>query len=165
MVRMWKYGVSMHLPEGKRAGYYAQIVKSLAEAVDVFDRDKELIVIDTIEERDKVVEVLTKYNVEWEGLTLFHLPERADRDPRADDYGFVSKFGNAYLYGDRTAVFRLAATQSAGAETAPAIQQIQEFLLASYVPEDGGLVGCVEPHVQETIEGIASRYGVTLVFD
>lgn len=162
---MWKYGAAMQLPEGKRAGYYAQIVKALAEAVDVFDRDKELIIVRSEEERDKVGEVLSKYKVQWEPIRLLLLPDNAARSALADDYGFTSKFGNAYLYGEQTAVFRLPAAQPAGAETAPALQQIEEFLIASYLADDGAVVGCVEPHLRETVEGIAVRYGVALAFE
>jgi len=160
---MLKYGLRMDLPEGKRAGFYAQIVKALAEAATVFDRDKELIVVVDEEARDGVARVLEKYNVEWEPMPLWLLPEGTELDDRAEDYGFVSNFGNAYLYADLVARFRFPEAQPAGAELAPALLQIEEFVVFSY--DDGAAkTYCAEAHLRETIEGIASRYGAIVAF-
>jgi hypothetical protein len=161
---MWKYGARMLLPEGKRAGFYAQIVKALADNVEVFDRDKELVIVNTPDDREQVAKVMGKYNVEWEPMRLLLLPEDAKLDPRAEDYGFTSKFGNTYLYGEQTVSFSVAKLQPAEAETAPALLQIEEFEIASFETE-GVRTYCVESHLRETIEGIAQRYGVQITFD
>jgi hypothetical protein len=160
---MRKYGVRMLLPEGKRAGFYAQIVKALAWAVDVYDRDKELIIVHTKVERNRVAEVLQKYKVDWEPMQLLLLPEDAALDPRAEDYGFTSKFGNTYLYEEQAICYSFAGAQPAEADPASALLQMEEFILASF-EADGVKTYCVEPHLRETIEGIARRYGVRLTF-
>ncbi|WP_309123427.1 hypothetical protein [Paenibacillus sp.] len=162
---MLKYGLQMDLPEGKRAGYYSQIVKALAGAATVFDRDKELIVVDDERQRDNVAGVLAKYNVDWEPIALWLLPDGTELDARAEDFGFVSKFGYAYLYADRVARFRFADPQPAGAELAPALLQIEEFVVFA---SDGDAAlektYFAETHLRETIEGIASRYGASVQF-
>jgi hypothetical protein len=155
----------MDLPEGKRAGFYAQIVKMIAAAATVFDRDKELIVVDDEEARRRVAEVLEKYNVAWEPMNLWLLPEETELDARAEDYGFQSKFGNAYLYADRVDRFRFADLQPAGAELAPALLQLEEFIVFAHgAGEPVAKTYYVESHLRETIEGIASRYGVAVFF-
>jgi len=162
-----KYGARMDLPEGKRAGFYAQIVKAIADAATVFDRDKELIVVDDVEAHGRVAEVLAKYNVEWEPMNLWLLPEGTELDARAEDYGFLSKFGNAYLYADRVDRFRFADPQPAGAEAAPALLQLEEFIVFSHGDGEAGSASKTHyaaSHLRETIEGIASRYGVAVVF-
>ncbi|TLS50375.1 hypothetical protein FE782_20320 [Paenibacillus antri] len=162
---MLKYGLQMDLPEGKRAGYYSQIVKALAEAATVFDRDKELIVVDDEQQRDNVAGVLAKYSVDWEPIALWLLPEGTELDARAEDFGFVSKFGNAYLYADRVSRFRFADPQPAGAELAPALLQIEEFVVFAAGGDDAAAkTYFAESHLRETIEGIASRYGASVQF-
>ncbi|HZG55894.1 hypothetical protein [Paenibacillus sp.] len=160
---MLKFGVLMDLPEGKRAGYYAQIVKALADAVEVFDRDKELIVVDDAEAARRTAEVLEKYRVGWEPMRLWLLPEGAALPASAAEYGFESKFGNAYLYADRVALFRVPNEQEAGAELAPALLQIEEFVLLVYVEGATKTYAC-EPHLRETVEGVARRYRVAVQF-
>lgn len=160
---MRKFGLRMELPEGKLAGYYAQIVKALAETVSLYDRDKELIVVSSAEEQSDVARTLAKFKITWEPIPLWLLPEDARIGPQASDYGFTSKFGNHYLYADITEIFRLSETQKADAETAPAILQFDEHIIASYeLPE--AVYYAVESHLKETIEGIAERYGVSVSF-
>ncbi|HZG88286.1 hypothetical protein [Paenibacillus sp.] len=160
---MRKFGLLMELPEGKRAGFYAQIVKALAEAANVADRDKELIVVDSEEERGRVAAVLEKYRVAWEPLELISLPEGTELDEAAEDVGFVGRSGGAYLYADRVARFRLPRMQPAGADIAPAMLQLEEFIRFAY--DDGGQrVYCAEPHLREAVEGVAKRYGAAVEF-
>jgi len=160
---MRKFGVLMDLPEGKRAGFYAQIVKALAEAANVEDRDKELIVVDSEEERARVAAALEKYHVAWEPLALIALPEGTELGEAAEDIGFVGKLGGVYLYLDRIARFQVPNAQPAGADIAPAMLQLEEFVTFAY--DDGGQrVYCTEPHLREAVEGVAKRYGVAVEF-
>ncbi len=160
-----KYGLLMDLPEGKLAGFYARIVKAIADAATVFDRDKELIVVDDAEAQNRVAEVLAKGNIGWEPVRLWLLPEGAELDARAEDFGFLSKFGNAYLYADRVDRFRFADPQPTGAELAPALLQLQEFIVYSCGEGEAlAKTHYTESHLRETIEGIVSRYGAAVVF-
>jgi hypothetical protein len=158
---MWMQGIMMDLPEGKLPGFYAQIVKTIAHAATIFDRDKELIVVRTQEEQQRIIEELDRYHVPYESLRLLLLPDDAHRDARAQDYGFISRSGNAYLYGDTIALYGIHPIQPDGAEIIPAQMQMDEFLIASFMNE-GQTWYCVESHLRETISGIALRYGVVL---
>jgi hypothetical protein len=160
----WKLGLLMDLPEGKRAGFYAQIVKALAGSVELFDRDKELLIVNTAEDAAKVETVLHKYHVTWESMRLVLLPEDTKRYTLAEDYGFQSKFGKSYLYADRIAAFTFTPEQPAEAEPASALLQMEEFFIAVYQQHDGSKTYFVENHLQETIEGIALRYHSTVTF-
>jgi len=164
-VRMRMQGLMMDLPEGKRAGFYAQIVKAMAEAVDVFDRDKELFVLRSEAERERAAAVLDKYNVAREPIDLLLLPEGTTLEGAAEDVGFVAKFGRAYLYADRVVLFRYAEAQPAGAELEQARRQIDEHVVLSFIREsDGTTLFATEPHLRDAVEGVARRYGVVVEF-
>lgn len=153
----------MDLPEGKRAGFYAQVVKGLAEAVALFDRDKELIVLDDEPGREKAAGVLEKYKIDWEPVDLILLPEGVKLGEDAAEIGFDGRFGNAFLYAERAERFRIEA--QAGAEAGPALQQLEEHIALSYDDshEERKIFVC-EPHLRETVAGIARRYGVRVEF-
>lgn len=158
-----KYGLMMNLPEGKLPGFYAQVVKNVAAAATVFDRDKELLVVDSEKDRDDVAKVLEKMKIEWEPLPLLLLPDSAETDGLFSDFGFVSKFENKYLYADRVSVFRFSTEQQADAETAPAKLQLEEYVAVSF-EENGETLYCIDKYSRETVEGVARRYRCELEF-
>lgn len=69
-----KFGLAMDLPEDKRAGYYAQIVKALAGKASLFDRDKELLIFSTPQEREQAKPIMNQYSVPCEEFDLLLLP-------------------------------------------------------------------------------------------
>ncbi|WP_199618851.1 hypothetical protein [Paenibacillus alkalitolerans] len=159
-----KYGVMMHLPEGKLPGFYAQVVKNVAAAAAIFDRDKELLVADSEEDRMAVAAVLAKMRIDWEPMALILLPDSVHTDGGLfEDYGFISKFGNKYVYADRVSIFRFSAEQPADAEPAPAKLQFDEHLIVSF-KVNGCELHCIDTHFRETVEGIARRYRCKLDF-
>jgi hypothetical protein len=160
---MKKYGLMMHLPEGKLPGFYAQVVKNVAAAAPLFDRDKELLIVSTEEERSSVTVALAKMKIDCEPLDLLLLPERAQTGDLFEDYGFESIFGNKYLYADRAVLFRFPKEQPADAEPAPAHEQLEEHIIIECKEEEGKLYG-IELHLKETAEGIARRFGCKLDF-
>lgn len=158
-----KFGLMMSLPEGKLPGFYAQVVKNVAAAADLFDRDKELLVVNTEHDSDEIAKVLNKMKIDWEPLPLLLLPEDAATTRLFSDFGFVSKFGNTYLYSDRVSLFRFSKEQPAGAESAPALLQLEEYIAAQFQWDDATW-HCIDKDARLTAEGIAQRYGCSLEF-
>jgi len=166
---MRKIGLILTFPEGKKAGYYAQVVKAIAENVQLFDRDKELIVLSGAGDRDRATAVLDKYRIPAEEIGLMLLPEGTELPPAAEEYGFETRAGRTFLYEDRTAGFVLGASAAAegGASEADrraAWMQLAEHVVLSFTADDGRIVHVCEPHLKETVEGIASRYRVGAEF-
>ncbi|KIL41730.1 hypothetical protein SD70_04995 [Gordoniibacillus kamchatkensis] len=157
-----KIGVAMTLPEGKLPGFYAQIVKGLASRVQLFDRDKELLVVSTAEERDAVQDVLRQYKVANEELELVLLPAEAAATPLFDDYGFTTRSENRYLYRDQVLLFTLH-SDAPGGERDLALQQIGEFLIASAPAgpgevDESSAVLAVDRQHDELMQRIAKAY-------
>jgi hypothetical protein len=125
-----KIGLSMTMPEGKQPGFYAQIVKALAARVQLFDRDKDLLVVSAENERDAVLDVMRHYHVETEELALLLLPAGAALSLLFADYGFATRLDNRYLYSDLVTLFTL---HSAAPDAEPdlALQQLEEYAIAA----------------------------------
>ncbi|MFS1513491.1 hypothetical protein VQL36_13765 [Chengkuizengella sp. SCS-71B] len=158
---MIKHAVIMDLPEGKIPGYYAQVVKSLANKTNLFDRDKEVLIVNSKKELESVIEVMDHFKINYDTCTLFVLPEDAKLATHYSDYGFTSKFGNTYLYENLTSIFYF--TQSQETNTSQAIDQIEEHKLAEY--SLGTLTYyAVEKHLEELIEGISKAYHCQIKF-
>lgn len=158
-----KFGLMMSLPEGKLPGFYAQVVKNVAAAAELFDRDKELLIAGSELDRDAIAKVLSKMKIDWEPLPLLLLPDGAETTRLFSDFGFVSKFGNTFLYADRVSLFRFAEKQPADAETAPALLQLEEYIVAEF-QQNGKPWYCIDQDSRMTAEGIAQRYRCSLEF-
>jgi hypothetical protein len=157
------YGIEMHLPEHKMPGYYSQIVKALASTVNIFDRDKQLVIVKTEKELKLVISIMEKYRLTYECIPLLLLPPNSSRDARADDYGFTSPMGNAYLYADLILLFKICHHEPFPIEIKHGIMQMEEFIVASFSQSDTN-VYCIEAHLADTIRGIAMRYHVAIEF-
>ncbi|NDI33687.1 hypothetical protein [Chengkuizengella sediminis] len=158
---MIKHAVIMDLPEGKIPGYYAQVVKSLANKTNLFDRDKEVLIVNSKNELESVIEVMNHFKINFETCTLFLLPEDAKLTTYFSDFGFTSKFGNTYLYENLTSIFYF--TQVQESNTSQAIHQIEEHKLAEY-SLDMVTYYAVEKHLEELVEGISKAYHCEIKF-
>jgi hypothetical protein len=159
-----KIGIVMSMPEGKLPGFYAQIVKALANRTQLFDRDKELLVVSAAHERDAVLDVMRRYKVDTEEMELVLLPEEAALTPLFEDFGFSTRMGNRYLYRDRVALFTLR-PDAPGAEPAQALQQIGEYLIASIPSEAAaGTIYAVDRQHDELMQRIAKAYHCRVEF-
>lgn len=167
---MLKYALAMDIPEGKRAGYYAQIVKALAERTALFDRDKELLIFSTPEEREAAGPVMTQYAVLAEPIDLLLLPACFQARPAFTDFGFVSRLEQQpYLYAGTVALFQLVPAPSAARSFEPgsAAEQLDEHLLADWPAVSGSegadgrgrLTFAIEAQHDRLAEGIAAAYG------
>jgi KaiC/GvpD/RAD55 family RecA-like ATPase len=151
-----KLALLMDLPDGKLPGFYAQIIKALADKVLIFDRDKEMLIVSTEEERESVLEVMKRYKVETEPMELLLLPEDATLTDAFSDYGFISRADNTYVYAKLICSFRLL-TEETGSERDQALEQLDEHLIAQFT-EHGKTVYMVDNQLEELIHGIAKAY-------
>ncbi|MEI7026729.1 hypothetical protein [Paenibacillus sp. y28] len=154
---MLKYGIIMAPPEGKQAGFYAQFVKALAAEIQLFDRDKELLIVNSMEEQEKTAGLCERYQFGAEPVLLLMLPVSAETKPLWDDYGFQSRAGHRYLYHDACALFRFHTFQPAAAAPEQAEAQMDEHLLAA-LPDGNGRIYAVDSSFKALMEGIARAY-------
>ncbi|WP_248926626.1 hypothetical protein [Paenibacillus hamazuiensis] len=151
-----KYALLMNMPDNKLPGFYAQIVKALANKAPLFDRDKEMLIFSAEPDREAAIGIMQQYKIEHETLELLLLPAGTEMAPTFSDFGFVSRAEHIYVYAEQAALFRLV--EIAGGEPAQALQQMDEHLLARCVI-DGVPAYAVETHLLELMEGIAKAYG------
>ncbi|TVY09620.1 hypothetical protein [Paenibacillus cremeus] len=158
-----KFALAMDLPEGKRAGYYAQIVKALAGKAALYDREKELLIFATEEERSEAEPIMEQYAIPWEPMDLLQLPAPVQTYRTFDDFGFISRLDNVYVYADLISVFQLAPDQALGRQAEPqgALAQLDEHLVA-LCPTGSGAADAlcaIETQHRELADGIARAYG------
>lgn len=159
-----KYAAMMQLPEGKKPGYYAQIIKSLANKINLFDRDKEILIVNAEEELATVYEVLDHFHVDHEPIRLILLPENTELPASIEEYGFTSRSENTYLYEQWTAIFNFVPNQTADAgEKGLALRQMEEHLLLQF-QEGQDTFYVTQHHLQELIHGIAKAYHCKVEF-
>ncbi|MBO9604944.1 MAG: hypothetical protein J7639_03290 [Paenibacillaceae bacterium] len=158
-----KIGLDMQLPEGKQPGFYAQIVKGLADKTTLFDRDKELLVVNDERECEAALEVLQHYKVPADRLELLLLPEGAQLYGLFADYGFASRTERHYLYEHLVWPFALVVPdRAASAEPKQALLQMEEHLIASYNKGNGQTALVTDREFTELMERIARAYGCSV---
>jgi hypothetical protein len=157
------YGIEMHLPEHKIPGYYSQIVKALASTVNIFDRDKQLVVVKSENELNSVISLMEKYRLTYECIPLFSLPPNCSLKPSAEDCGFTSPLGHVYLYADMIQMFKINNQVPFSIEINHGLMQMEEFIVASFQQSETTNY-CIEGHLADTIQGIAKRYHITIEF-
>ncbi|NQX57677.1 hypothetical protein [Paenibacillus qinlingensis] len=151
-----KIGLMMDLPDGKIPGFYAQIVKALAGKVELFDRDKEMLIVSNEEQQRAALEVMAHFNIETTLMELRLLVEDAELTDLFSDYGFTSRAEHNYLYDKIVIPFRFTAN-SPSVEVDQAALQVEEHLIAQY--KDGGHdVYVVDRQLEELMHGIAKAY-------
>jgi KaiC/GvpD/RAD55 family RecA-like ATPase len=151
-----KLALIMDLPDGKLPGFYAQIIKALADKVRIFDRDKEMLIVSTEEERESVLEVMKRYKIATEPMELLLLPDNAMLTDAFSDYGFISRADNTYVYAKLICSFHLLSEESAS-ESDQALDQLDEHLIAQFT-ENGKPVYLVDNQLEELVQGIAKAY-------
>lgn len=164
-----KYGLAMDLPEDKRAGYYAQIVKALAGKANLFDRDKELLIFSAVQERSDAKPIMSQYSIPYEELDLLLLPAAVRTRPTFGDYGLISRLENAYVYADMASVGKLTKPEKASSdrsyEPEQAAAQLEEHVLADWTSSSlspGESFYVLERQHVELAEGIARAYGCSI---
>ncbi|MDF2815048.1 MAG: hypothetical protein K0Q81_1248 [Paenibacillus sp.] len=158
---MHKIAIEMHLPEGKRPGYYSQVVKALAD-VPLFDRDKETLIVSDESGREAVAQLMQHYKFEYEELDLLLLPDDAVTYAEYDDYGFESRSGNRYLYQHLISLFQFNRADE-HKELEQALLQMEEHLIAHFERNDAECYA-VDQTFKPLMEGIAKAYSCSLIW-
>lgn len=125
------YGLAMELPEGKLPGFYAQVIKALAAKSPILDRDKELLIFSTPEEREASVPVMNQYSISYDKVQLLLLPDSIKTLPVFTDYGWTTRSEHTYVNADDIFIYQLEA-ESPEAEPEQALIQLEEHLWASF---------------------------------
>jgi hypothetical protein len=160
---MNKIALMLDMPEGKLPGFYAQIVKGLAQRVTLFDRDKELLVLNSIEERDAVLELLEHYHIPSEEMNLLLLPSDSDLSPSFSDYGFTSRAERHYLYEHLVSIFIFSDSSNPLAERLNALLQMNEHLIAQFLIDTVPYYA-VDRQFTELMERIGAAYHCSVIF-
>lgn len=153
----FKIGLMMDLPDGKIPGFYAQIVKALAGKVELFDRDKEMLIVSNEEQQRAALEVTSHFNIETTLMDLRLLGAEAELTDLFSDYGFTSRADYNYLYDKIVIPFRFAANSPA-IEVDQAALQVEEHLIAQYKDDQNHDVYVVDRQLEELMHGIAKAY-------
>ncbi|SEN10927.1 hypothetical protein [Paenibacillus sp. OV219] len=158
------YSVEMQLPEDKQPGYYAQIVKGIADIVTLIDRDKTMLFVQTSEDGDAFIAFTAKYKVQCECGTWLLLDDPGWRSNPLlfTDYGIVTRSDNHFLDLQLAAVVSLyapaASAHEGTSELTAALEQASEHALAELPSEDGRWLIAVDRHHIPLMEGIARAY-------
>ncbi|MFM1650470.1 hypothetical protein ACI7RC_00050 [Brevibacillus sp. B_LB10_24] len=155
------FGVEMQIPKGKLPGFYAQVIHKIGDAVAVFDRDQQLLIVESETERDKLLAILSKHDMVADEFGLWLVPEEMDV-PLLDDYGFTSVSGRRYLYDHLAAPFAVPDQAGADKDRWAALEQLREHLIGTPLQLDGGSVCFADASQTELIEGIAKAFQVTV---
>jgi len=151
-----KIGIMLDLPDDKLPGFYAQLVKALAGKAQLFDRDKEMLIVSSDDQQQAVLDIMAHYKVETEIMALCLVPDDAELADLFSDYGFISRSEHAYLYESLIRVFRLVPANER-ADIASAKQQMDEHVLAQW-STDGHETFVVDRQLEELMHGIAKAY-------
>ncbi|MBM7565686.1 hypothetical protein [Paenibacillus sacheonensis] len=151
--------LELHLPEDKLPGYYAQIIKGIADIVTLLDRHKTLLFVNTPEECEAIIRFVAKYKVDCERGTWLQLEEAWEPNDRMfADYGLQTREGNTFVDLGLAAVVALSAGEDPSSEYVQALEQAEEHAIASLTQEDGRRLLAVDRHQAELIAGIARAY-------
>lgn len=157
---MRKFAVIMQLPEGKLPGFYAQVIKALATKGQVFDREKELLIIERMQQFPPIKQILDQYNIQFETLPLLHIPSSAILRPHYEDFGFTTLSGNTFLYEDSIILFTFNHMLIDSEDYSMALAQLDEYLIASFSVGNSKYY-VAEKHLQDCFYGIAKAYQCT----
>jgi hypothetical protein len=149
-------GIQMTLPEGKLPGYYAQIIKRIADAAQLIDREKDLL-FTANEDTDAVLDVLNHYNVTAETGPWLLLDEPDWEHSRIwDDYALQTNRSNTLLDLSLTAVVSVHPLED-DSEPQLAELQLEEHRIASLQQKNCRLIA-IDRQLLQLAEGIASAY-------
>ncbi|WP_274651874.1 hypothetical protein [Paenibacillus humicola] len=151
-------GIELQLPEGKLPGFYAQIVKGIADAAPLVDRDKTLLFLAGEGDADAVEQFVSRYRVGTERSEWAPLDESWSADERLfTDFGVVTRSGRHYIDLQLAAVVAIVPAGD-DAEPDQASLQAEEFAFARK-QEEGRRLFAVGRHHAELLEGVARAYG------
>ena len=69
------FSIELHLPDDKLPGYYAQIIKGIADIVTLVDRHKTLLFVSLLSDADAIETSVARYKVHCERGIWLQLDE------------------------------------------------------------------------------------------
>lgn len=151
------YSVELNLPDDKLPGYYAQIIKGIADLVTLADRYKTLLFVSSLSDADAIESFVKRYKVHCEHGLWLHLDATWSINDRTfTDYGVITNQGNYFLDAALTAIVAIDGSET-HSELPQALLQAKEHTLASS-HANGRQLLAVDRHQVELIEGIARAY-------
>jgi len=157
--------LDMTMKEDMQPGYYAQIIKKLADTEALLDRDRTLLFVKP-DRVDRVADILRHYGVAYEESDWLYLGlvEEGWAPTRLwSDYGIETRSGALFLDRSLGIVVSLDPDKP-DSEPAQAAQQLDEHALAIYRPPGGVLpVFAIDRQQLLLAEGIARAYGCTAI--
>ena len=151
------FSIELHLPDDKLPGYYAQIIKGIADIVTLVDRHKTLLFVGLMSDADAIETFVARYKVHCERGIWLQLDETWWIDNRTfTDYGVITRQGNRFLDAALTILIAIDGIDP-DSELTQAMQQAEEHMLASS-HANGRQLLAVDRHQAELIEGIARAY-------
>lgn len=153
------YSVELHLPDDKLPGYYAQIVKGIADTVTLVDRDKTLLFVKSAADADAVETFVERYRVECDRGIWLQLDDAWRLNDRLfTDYGLQTRFGNHYIDLVLAAIVAISAEGPESDLPSALLQAEEHAIAAAQSQEDGHQLLAVDRHQIELIQGIARAY-------
>lgn len=157
------YGVEMEVPSGKLPGYYAQVVHKIGDQIEVFDRDGQLLIVSTENDRNSLVDILEKHLMAGEQFELWLLPPETDAEA-VGDYGFISMSGHVFLYTYLVDAFTFDPAFGSAQDRFAALQQMKEHIIHSLPEATDEALHLIDKNHDELIAVIANAYQVKFVW-
>ena len=157
------YGVEMEVPAGKLPGDYAQVIAQIDKTVEVFDRDQQLFILPSEEQRQLLIAILDVYEMTGELFDLWLLPPDTGSG-HAADYGFTSLAAHVYLYGSMVAFFRLNPSVGRSEDRWAAFEQVKDHLLLSLPEKSNQMLHIIAQNDKQLVGGIARAFGVEVAW-
>lgn len=157
--------LAITMKEGMQPGYYAQIIKKLADTEALIDRDRTMLFIKP-EGRAAITAVLDHYGVTYEDGDWLHLGQIEDGwTPTRlwSDYGIETRSRALFLDLALAALVSFESDKP-DAEPSQAEQQLEEHAIAILHPSTGGRpVFAIDRQLLELAQGIAKAYRCAVV--
>jgi hypothetical protein len=155
------------MKEGMQPGYYAQIIKKLADTEALVDRDRTMLFVKP-EGRDTVTAVLDHYGVTYEDsewLQLGNVEDGWTPTRLWSDYGIETRSRALFLDLSLGALVSFEPDKP-DAEPAQAEAQLDEHAIAILRPAAGGRpVFAIDRQLLELAQGIAKAYHCAVVYN
>ncbi len=159
--------LAITMKEGMQPGYYAQIIKKLADTEALLDRDRTMLFIKP-EGRAIVTAVLDHYGVTYEDSDWLHLGQIEDGwTPTRlwSDYGIETRSSALFLDRSLAALVSFESDKP-DSEPSQAEQQLEEHAIAILqMSHNSRCIFAIDRQLLELAQGIAKAYHCAVVYN
>ncbi|WP_257345829.1 hypothetical protein [Pseudalkalibacillus decolorationis] len=129
--------------------------------VNVIDRDERLVIVNSIDESNSLLQLFSEEGVFEENYQLYQLSGDSTNTCNTD-YGFTSTTGHLYVYKELSLPFQFNEPVGENQQQHMAFLQMKEHLIAE--EQGSSTIYYVDRQQQELIEGIARAYKIGVTF-